>query len=188
MVEVTTRTKITADADEICKDPMALKDKNAVLKQAGKSAVFASISQVSTFMAGIMTAAAMGLVGTALKAGGIGLGTEGGAAIAAGSAIPIAGFAIPTAGLVLLGVAAAITLVAVVSNVMASHAGSSAYFDQSEANAKHNAKYIVKELKQAHSKQFEEHEQNQRADGQKWSQVVSQNAEQQRLVAGQTQL
>ena len=125
-------------------------DKVKVMKQQEKGAFYSSASQIATFMAGVLTAAAMGIIGPALTA--------------------TVATTIPTIGFVFLGAAALATLTAVGCNMKAQKITSSAYFDQSETNAKHNAKYIVQEFAKS---ACVEHEQNCRNDGKGWSQVVA---------------
>jgi len=79
----------------------------------------------------------------------------------------------------LLGVATAVLGVAVGTGYAASRLLQSNQFDNFEINAESTARHLVKEMKSSKTVVTEEHNQNVRADGKRWVQVVSREPEQQ---------
>src|SRR5262249_16272295 len=115
-------------------------------------------SDTFKFIAGVMLAAGMGIVGVALK--GVGSFGEAMAAVA-GSEV----------GVAFLGVAAVATSIAVGSQFLSSRYYHSGNFNALELNAQHTAKYFVKELKKEMAAPVE-YPQNRRADNGLWAPIV----------------
>ncbi len=154
------------------KEKYAARDKQRVVEQQGRGALFSSVTQIATFMAGILTAGAMGLLVPALKE----LGKFSLAGLMEASPV----------GVAFLGAAAASTVVAVGANIAAQRFSANAWFDQAEANARHNAKYIVRELAKAQAANVQpEYPQNERADGKQWANVVQARSAQQEITAAE---
>lgn len=149
---------ITVEQNAICNDPRAAREKATVMRAQRVNSLFYGITQICTFMAGIMTAGAMGMIGPQLAAGV--------SIMALPSAAPV--------GIAFLAVAAVATVCAVTSNMIGARFFHSANFDQLELNAQHTAKYLVKEIKRENAC-VQEHEQNCRSDERSWQQVVKDN-------------
>jgi len=128
-----------------------------VAEKQKANAKFNSLSTTFNFLAGVMLAAGMAIIGTALK--GV---TSFAAAATAISGAPI--------GIAFLVTAAVLTSVAVYSTYKASRNFTSANSDSLEINAQHTAKYLVKEI-EAKNKCLTEN--SGRADGKTWCQVAA---------------
>jgi hypothetical protein len=144
-------------------DNETLEVKRQLLDNLKANSLLTSISKATTFLAGVMLAAGMAIIGTALKD------------VAVGASLPtvIAAVSNPV-GLSFLGVAIAATAIAVVTDYKASRIWQGGNFDNLEMNARSTAKHLVEQLKENNLclTKPREHEQNQRADGKQWSQVV----------------
>lgn len=158
--------KIDNSADEVCTDEISLRDKRKVMNKQWWNSIFYSTSDTFKFLAAVVLSAGMGVVGMAIKDAAIaGTASSFSGVMAAIGASPV--------GLAFLGVAAVCTAVAIGSQFMSSRYFHSGNFDALELNAQHTAKYLIKEIKkQTPTPAIEEHEQNCRADGKQWSQVV----------------
>lgn len=138
--------------DDLIEDEQMRSTKKRVMQSLRWNSVLGSISQVSTFIAGVLMAAGMAIVLPAF-ASNIGLGLSGAMA------------AIPAVGIAVLGGAAAVTAVAVGSNYIASRIWQSKQFDNYEIAAQSTARHLVKEIED-HNMCFTQ--QPARGDGKSW--------------------
>ena len=148
--------------NEVCIDEMSKHDKAKVMREQHKTSRFFSIAETFQFISAVMLPVAMGVLVGAVKvpAAGAGVGamfTAVGAAMASPAVI------------VFLSAAAICTAVAIGARYIASHHLHNATYNSSELNAQHTAKYLAKEIEKTH---VQEHEQNARADGKQWAQVM----------------
>lgn len=143
--------------DEIQNSLEAQRDTEKVTRIQRRNALFGSVSDTFKFVAGIFTAAAMAMILPVLASQ-----TTGIAAVGLGASVA----AIPAMGLAVLGVAALATAIAVGSQYFSSRGYQSGVFNSLEVNAKHTAKYLVKEI-ESHNMCLSEHERK-RADGKSW--------------------
>src|SRR5690606_35861528 len=96
-----------------------------------------------------------------------------------GTALSAVGAAIatPTVG-IFLAAATLCTAIAIGSRYLASHHLHHAQFNSTEIGAQHTAKYLVQEMKKQNAC-VQEYEQNSRADGRQWAQLVKDQAQSQ---------
>jgi len=164
MVQVTINNN-QAPSDGLITDPETIVLKQNLMARDKRSNFLNGISDTAKFLAGILLASGMAIIGTAMKV----------AVGAAGPTFPavLAAFSNPV-GLSFLAVAAVATITAVAANYYGSHIYQSAGFDITDFNAKATAKNLVNALKENNMCMTTEHEHegNCRADGKQWAQVV----------------
>ncbi len=146
---------------DFLKDSEAQRDKEKVMRKGRVNSFFYSASDTFKFLAAVMLAAGMGIIGSVLKE----LPKE---ATLSTALSAVGGSQV---GLIFLAVAAVTTAVAVGSQYISSRYNQTAQFDSLEINAKHTAKYLSKELQQD-SKCLTEEQAATRADGKSWTQYV----------------
>lgn len=137
--------------DEIINSAEAQNDAAKVAGIQRKNAMFGSISDTFKFAAGIFTAAAMALLLPAITTGAV----------------------LPPIGIAVFAAAVVSTAIAVGSQYFSSRGYQNATFNALEVNAKHTAKYLVKEI-EGHNMCMTENKG--RADGKTWCEYNAQRA------------
>jgi len=152
--------------DEIINSAEAQNDAARVARIQRKNAMFTSMSDTFKFMGGVLMTVAMAMIVPAIVTAAAAPGaTLIGAITGLTATAPI--------GLALLGVATVITGAAVASQYMGSRGYQSGLFNSLEVNAKHTAKYLVKEI-EGHNMCMTENKG--RADGKTWCEYNAQRA------------
>ena len=159
-------TQQKAANDGLINDQETLAVKQNLMGRMRRGAMLNSVSSMGTFLAGIMLSVSMSMIVPAI---GVASATH------AGLGLLSAVVAASPMGVAFLGIAAVATIAAVGSNYMASRIFQGSNFDQTDFNARDTAKCLVQKLKENNmSMPNQDHEQNQRADGKSWAQVVRQ--------------
>ena len=151
---------ITLPPEELIQDQETLSIKHTLMESMKKSDLLNSVSKFGTFIAGLMLAAGMAIIGNALKTATL------------STFLPLV--AAQPVGLTFLAVAAVATIAAVTSDYMGSRIYHGSCFDQTEFKAKDTAKHLVAALKENNMCLKSEHEDHCRGDGKKWVDVVRQ--------------
>lgn len=137
----------------------------SIISKQKKNSFYYGVSDTFKFLSGVMLAASMATLGVALKGATSSLAAAG--AAIAGSEV----------GLAFLAAAVVMTAIAVGSQYIASRNYQSANFNALEVNAKHTAKYLVKEI-EGHNMCLTEPK---RTDGKTWQQAMADRAAQQQI-------
>ncbi len=153
--------------EEVCRDKSALADKQKVLGGTFYDSLFHSTGDTFKFVGGILLAAAMGIIGTAIS------GAEDKTISAVLSAIQT-----EAVGLTFLAAATVIMGAGIAAHYMSSRMYHNSQFDQLEVNAQHTAKYLAQELQKTPPQLVVVQAQGQfensgRADGKPWADVVA---------------
>ena len=143
-------TLTASSPEELIKDRETLAVKDNLMAKMKQGTLYSSISTVAMFVAGPLMAIGASL---ALATGGTSM----------------------MAGLALLGFAATALAVGVTTSYLSSRVWQGSNFDTFEMNARSTAKHLVEQLKENNLCLTSEHEQNCRADGKQWAQVVRQD-------------
>lgn len=85
--------------------------------------------------------------------------------------------AVSAAAVVVTAVGATLSIASIITNYIGTRCQNDGWLDQTEMSAMNNAKYLVKELKANNMCLLQEHEQNCRADGKSWQQMVANSPE-----------
>ena len=154
-----------ADADE----SLVRRDEAKFMGKQHMASLFNSIADSMQFMGGVLLATGMAITIPSINFATVTNLATLGSAIAAAS----------TVGLAFVGVAAVCTAAVICARMASSHYYHTGNYKLADIGAKHNAKYIVEELKSQNACIQQEYQQNGRSDGKTWVQAASEKQPQQ---------